>query len=71
MFLLYLILIYYSNVVLHPRHKLQYFRSAGWEAEWIETARKIVRDEFDRTYAFMDVDIPDEEVDEEVNLLSF
>jgi hypothetical protein len=42
--------------VLHPRHKLQYFKTAGWEDEWVETARNIVRDEFDRTYAFMDFD---------------
>jgi hypothetical protein len=42
--------------VLHPRHKLQYFRVAGWEDEWIDAAHTIVREEFDRTYAFMDVD---------------
>jgi hypothetical protein len=27
-----------------------------WEEEWVETARNIVRDEFDQTYAFMDFD---------------
>jgi hypothetical protein len=43
-------------LVLHPRHKLHYFKTTGWEVEWIETARNIVREEFDRTYAFMDVD---------------
>jgi hypothetical protein len=42
--------------VLHPRHKLQYFKNAGWEEEWVETARNIVRDEFDRMYVFMDYD---------------
>jgi DNA-dependent RNA polymerase auxiliary subunit epsilon len=42
--------------VLHPRHKLHYFKTAGWENTWIETARTIVREEFDRTYAFMDVE---------------
>jgi hypothetical protein len=36
--------------VLHPRHKLSYFIKAGWEPEWIETARKITRTEFDRSY---------------------
>jgi hypothetical protein len=36
--------------VLHPRHKLGYFRSAKWDDEWIETAKQIVRDEFERTY---------------------
>jgi len=43
-------------LVLHPRHKLQYFKKAGWEETWIETSRDIVRTEFDRTYAFMDID---------------
>lgn len=51
------------SLVLHPRHKLQYFKKAGWEEEWIEAAEEIVRDEFDRTYAFMDVDIPSEGID--------
>ena len=47
-----------SNItflVLHPRHKLKYFENAGWEKEWINTARQIVQDEFDCTYAFMDI----------------
>ena len=51
----------WNSPVLHPRHKLNYFKKAGWEDEWIETARDIVRTEFDQTYAFMDVDIPDSE----------
>jgi hypothetical protein len=41
-------------LVLHPRHKLQYFKNAGWSAEWIETAKALVRDEFDRSYASLD-----------------
>jgi len=45
--------------VLHPRHKLHYFKKAGWQEDWIETARDIVRAEFDHTYAFMDVDVDD------------
>ena len=49
-------MIYLQITVLHPRHKLQYFKNAGWEDEWVEAARNIVRDEFDRTYAFMDFD---------------
>jgi hypothetical protein len=40
--------------VLHPRHKLSYFKSAGWDHEWIETAQQLVRDEFDLNYAGMD-----------------
>ena len=42
--------------VLHPRHKLHYFKTAGWEDDWIQTARDIVREEFDQTYAFMEYD---------------
>ncbi|KAF8154637.1 hypothetical protein B0H34DRAFT_660659, partial [Crassisporium funariophilum] len=48
--------LYRIAMVLHPRHKLHYFKTAGWEDDWIKTARTIVREEFDRTYAFMDVD---------------
>jgi len=51
----------WNSPVLHPRHKLNYFKKAGWEEDWIETARDIVRTEFDQTYAFMDIDIPDSE----------
>ena len=47
--------------VLHPHHKLQYFETAGWEHEWIETAQALVPDEFDQMYVFMDTGI---EVDE-------
>jgi hypothetical protein len=43
--------------VLHPHHKLQYFEKAGWEENWINTSRDIVRTEFDQSYAFMDVEI--------------
>ena len=39
-----------SLAVLHPQHKLAYFAKAGWEPDWIATARDIVRAEFDRTY---------------------
>ena len=53
------LIILYANshqvLVLHPRHKLKYFRTTGWEEEWIETAHSIVREEFNRTYTFMDV----------------
>ena len=49
---------YFSVIlVLHPRHKMKYFKSAGWEEDWIQTARKIIRSEFDRTYAFMDIEV--------------
>ena len=35
------------SVVLHPRHKLHYFKMARWEDSWIKTAHAIVREEFD------------------------
>jgi hypothetical protein len=37
--------------VLHPRHKLSYFKSAGWTPEWIETAEELVRTVFQGSYA--------------------
>ena len=37
--------------VLHPRHKLSYFKNAGWEDEWIDAAERITRTEFERSYA--------------------
>jgi len=46
--------------VLHPRHKLEYFKRAGWDDEWIATTREIVQTEYDRSYAFMEVDEPDD-----------
>lgn len=48
--------------VLHPRHKLRYFRQAGWEDEWISAAEEIVRAEYDRTYAFSDVGITEADI---------
>jgi hypothetical protein len=36
--------------VLHPRHKLSYFKKAKWENDWIEAARQLVRAEFNRSY---------------------
>jgi hypothetical protein len=36
--------------VLHLRHKLSYFKLAGWEQDWIETAKELVCDTFERSY---------------------
>ena len=38
------------QVVQHPRHKLNYFKAAKWDKEWIDTARQIVREEYEHTY---------------------
>ena len=37
-------------LVLHPCHKLDYFKKAKWDNEWINTARQIVQDEFKCSY---------------------
>ena len=50
-------------LVLHPRHKLRYFKVVGWEDEWIDVAEQIVRDEFKHKYA----DLPGDSNDDEGN----
>ena len=42
-------------LVLHPRHKLQYFRHAGWDTGWIQTAREIVEAEYEQDYENLDI----------------
>jgi len=44
------------HLVLHPRHKLEYFKRNGWDEASIETARNIVQDEFDRSYSLLDIE---------------
>jgi len=39
-----------SILVLHPSHKLAYFKTASWDDEWIDAAEEIVRAEFERAY---------------------
>lgn len=43
--------VYRIAMVLHPRHKLAYFKKAHWEPQWIQTAESLVRNEFERSYA--------------------
>jgi hypothetical protein len=52
------------SAVLHPRHKLAYFKNAGWEQAWINTALEIVRAEFDQSYALDDNHDRDEIVEQ-------
>ena len=47
-------------LVLHPRHKLQYFKNAGWLQGWIDTARELVETQFKHVYAPRDVEEEDE-----------
>lgn len=37
-------------LVLHPRLKLSYFKTAHWKDEWIKTTEKVVRNEFEHSY---------------------
>ncbi|OJA12661.1 hypothetical protein AZE42_13159 [Rhizopogon vesiculosus] len=58
--------VYRIAMVLHPHHKLFYFKSAGWEDDWINTAEALVRDEFERSY--LDMEIEDDDVGMAVDL---
>jgi hypothetical protein len=50
---------------------LKYFENAGWEKDWIDTARQIVRDEYDRTYAFMDIEVDEDKQESTVSFCCF
>ena len=47
--------------VLHPQHKLQYFKNANWLPGWINIAKNIVREVFKCSYASGDVETVDPE----------
>lgn len=34
------------TIVLHPCHKLAYFKNAQWEDDWVTTAEKLIHDQF-------------------------
>ena len=65
-------------IVLHPRHKLSYFKTAHWEDEWIATAEWLVRDKFASSYMNIEADnsidiveaTPDKEKDIKVRMLT-
>ena len=52
-------LIYIS--VLHPSHKLSYFKTVSWDDEWIDAAEDLVRTEFERVYEVIDFEEPEDE----------
>ena len=64
MYLHYLLILSDTVSVLHPSHKLNYFKTAGWEEEWVQTAEDIVRTEFEQAYAVIAED--DDKQDEQV-----
>ncbi|KAH8990219.1 hypothetical protein EDB92DRAFT_1756262, partial [Lactarius akahatsu] len=39
--------VYRIAMILHPQHKLAYFKTQGWEELWIETAQNLVCEQFD------------------------
>ncbi|KAH9915974.1 uncharacterized protein BXZ73DRAFT_24955, partial [Epithele typhae] len=41
---------YRIAMVLHPRYKMEYFKSEHWPDDWIETAKTVVRDRYDAVY---------------------
>ncbi|KAF6746980.1 hypothetical protein DFP72DRAFT_766809, partial [Ephemerocybe angulata] len=41
---------YRIAMVLHPRFKLDYFRSADWDSDWVQTARGITEEVFNKSY---------------------
>ena len=54
---------YRIAMVLHPGMKLDYFRQAEWEAEWIEEAESLVREEYVSHYENKDRPAQEEETD--------
>jgi hypothetical protein len=52
--------------VLHPSHKLSYFRTASWDDEWIAAAEGIVRTEYERVYASEAIDAEEHEDEQPV-----
>ncbi|OBZ79481.1 putative AC9 transposase [Grifola frondosa] len=53
---------YRTAMVLHPRHKLSYFKQARWEPEWIDEAERIVREKYELSYEKRPCDEDDSDV---------
>ena len=55
--------------VLHPHHKLAYFRKLKWSSDWVDLAEALVCEEFERNYTaiFEDVEEGEDENDDEVS----
>ena len=43
--------IYHIAMVMHLAHKLQYFKNAEWEKDWIVVAEELIKQEFTDNYA--------------------
>jgi len=44
------------HLVLHPCHKLEYFKRNSWDEVSIKTAHNIVQDKFNRSYHLLDIE---------------
>ena len=44
------------HTVLHPHHKLKYFRQNKWDNMSINAAHNIVQDKFDKSYWLLDIE---------------
>jgi hypothetical protein len=55
-FMLPLILTDFAQV-LHPQYKLQYFKTAKWEEDWIDTAKAIFHTQYELYYYCRDTDM--------------
>ncbi|KAK2464134.1 hypothetical protein APHAL10511_003827 [Amanita phalloides] len=42
--------VYHVAIVLHPQHKLHYFRNAGWQDEKIRATCQIVHETYEQSY---------------------
>lgn len=51
--------VYRVAMILHPRYKLEYFKNAKWEEEWIEAVKGIVHDRYDESYHNAKVEVVD------------
>ncbi|KIK15264.1 hypothetical protein PISMIDRAFT_115423 [Pisolithus microcarpus 441] len=47
--------LYHIAMVLHPHHKLEYFRQVKWEADWIKMAGELVHCNYDSLYVSCDI----------------
>ncbi|KAI1786547.1 hypothetical protein LXA43DRAFT_1099091 [Ganoderma leucocontextum] len=58
-------LTYRLAMMLHPGHKLAYFKKARWPEEWQKTARTLLVDTFNALYAgrFGNDDPPEDDAD--------
>jgi hypothetical protein len=60
---------FYVVSVLHPRHKLEYFKKHNWEDMWVNAASEIVHKEFNRTYAHIDFEVNGSSIQPDANLV--